>query len=60
MSPPDIASASISAFCIASARERRWFWATVPSKPVVAAVIGEVFVGTVLTRMGLSGLSPLP
>ena len=49
-----------AAFSIISARERRWFWATMPSKTVVTAVMAEVVVGTVLTRVGLSGLMPLP
>ena len=31
-----------AAFSIVSARERRWFWATMPSKAVVAAVMAEV------------------
>jgi len=35
-----------AAFSIVSARERRWFWATMPSKPVVAAVMAETLVGT--------------
>jgi plasma-membrane proton-efflux P-type ATPase len=49
-----------AAFSIVSARERRWFWATMPSKAVMAAVLAEVLVGTVLTCMGLPGLMPLP
>jgi H+-transporting ATPase len=49
-----------AAFSIVSARERRWFWATMPSKPVVAAVVAETLVGTVLTFVGLPGLMPLP
>jgi magnesium-transporting ATPase (P-type) len=49
-----------AAFSIVSARERRWFWATMPSRAVVAAVIAEVFVGTVLTFVGLPGLMRLP
>jgi H+-transporting ATPase len=49
-----------AAFSIVSARERRWFWATMPGKAVIAAVIAEVLVGTVLTRVGLPGLMPLP
>jgi len=49
-----------AAFSIISARERRWFWATVPSKAVVIAVIAEVFIGTILTRVSLPGLRPLP
>jgi H+-transporting ATPase len=49
-----------AAFSIVSARERRWFWATVPSTPVVAAVVAEVLIGTGLTFVGLPGLVPLP
>jgi plasma-membrane proton-efflux P-type ATPase len=49
-----------AAFSIVSARERRWFWATMPSKAVVAAVIAEVLIGTILTRVGLRELTPLP
>jgi plasma-membrane proton-efflux P-type ATPase len=49
-----------AAFSIVSARERRWFWATRPSKVVLIAVMAEVLVGTILTRVGLPGLMPLP
>jgi plasma-membrane proton-efflux P-type ATPase len=49
-----------AAFSIVSARERRWFWATMPSRVVLMAVMAEVLVGTVLTRVGLPGLMPLP
>ena len=49
-----------AAFSIVSARERRWFWATMPSKAVVAAVVAETLVGTIVTRVGLPGLMPLP
>jgi H+-transporting ATPase len=49
-----------AAFSIVSARERRWFWTTAPSVPVVASVVGEILVGTALTRVGLPGLVALP
>jgi plasma-membrane proton-efflux P-type ATPase len=49
-----------AAFSIVSARERRWFWATMPSNAVLVAVMAEVLVGTLLTRVGLPGLMPLP
>jgi magnesium-transporting ATPase (P-type) len=49
-----------AAFSIVSARERRWFWATRPSATLVAALIAEVLIGTVLTFVGLPGLLPLP
>jgi len=43
-----------------SARERHWFWATMPSKVVVTAAVTEVLVGTILTCLGIPGLAPLP
>ena len=49
-----------AAFSIVSARERRWFWTTKPSKMLAAAVAAEIVVGTILTRIGLPGLMPLP
>ncbi len=49
-----------AAFSIVSARERRWFWATMPSRAVLAAVSAEILIGTVLTRVGLPGLAALP
>ena len=49
-----------AAFSIVSARERRWFWATMPSKTLVAAVMADALTGTVLTFVGLPGLMPLP
>ena len=49
-----------AAFSIVSARERRWFWTTMPSKTLVAALTAQVFVGTVLTLIGLPSFTPLP
>ena len=49
-----------AAFSIVSARERRWFWSTMPSKTVALAILSETLVGTALTRVGLPGLGPLP
>ena len=49
-----------AAFSIVSARERRWFWAMMPSRIVLVAAVSEVLVGTILTRVGLPGLTPLP
>ncbi|MCX6901888.1 MAG: HAD-IC family P-type ATPase, partial [Verrucomicrobia bacterium] len=49
-----------AAFSIVSARERRWFWATMPSKTLVAALMADALAGTVLTFVGLPGLMPLP
>ena len=49
-----------AAFSIVSARERRWFWSTMPSKTLVAAIVAEALAGTALTFVGLSALTPLP
>jgi H+-transporting ATPase len=49
-----------AAFSIVSARERRWFWATMPSKTLMGALTADALVGTVLTLVGLPGLLPLP
>jgi len=46
-------------FSVVSARERRAFWSTMPSKPLMAALVTEALVGTILTRIGLPGLMPL-
>jgi plasma-membrane proton-efflux P-type ATPase len=47
-------------FSIVSVRERRWFWATIPSKTLVAATMADALMGTILTFIGLPGLTPLP
>ncbi len=49
-----------AAFSIISARERSWFWMTMPSKTLVAAIIADTLAGTVLTLAGLPGFMPLP
>ena len=50
----------LAVFSIVSVRERRWFWSTKPSTPLIAALIAEVLVGTALSYAGLPGLAPLP
>jgi len=50
----------MAVFSIVSARERRWFWTTMPSKTLAMAVIAVALTGTVLTFVGLPGLMPLP
>ena len=47
-------------FSVVSARERRAFWSTMPSKALLAALIADALTGTILTRVGLPGLMPLP
>jgi len=47
-------------FSIVSARERRWFWSTMPSKTLMAALAADAPTGTVLTFVGIPGLAPLP
>jgi hypothetical protein len=50
----------LSVFSIVSARERRWFWTTMPGRILVAALAADALVGTALTFVGLPGLMPLP
>jgi hypothetical protein len=69
--PPDIASASVpdtlaalhvnpdSGLTHAEVDVRR-FWATMPSKTLVAALMADALTGTALTFVGLPGLTPLP
>ncbi|MEW6765671.1 MAG: plasma-membrane proton-efflux P-type ATPase [Pseudomonadota bacterium] len=47
-------------FSIVSARERRAFWATWPSSPLLLAIVAVAVTGTLLTQAGLPGLVPLP
>ena len=47
-------------FSVVSARERRWFWASLPSRTLMAALAADTIAGTLLTRVGLPGLTPLP
>ena len=47
-------------FSIVSARGRRWCWATMPSKALVAVLALNVLAGTALTLVGLPSLMPLP
>jgi len=47
-------------FSIVSARERHWFWFTMPSKTLLAALAADALTGTVLTFVGIPGLAPLP
>jgi hypothetical protein len=45
----------LAVFSIVSARERPWFWATMPSKTLVAALTLDALVGTGLTLVGPPG-----
>jgi H+-transporting ATPase len=47
-------------FSVVSARERRAFWSTMPSKALLGALTADVVMGTLLTRVRLPGLTPLP
>src|SRR6202142_819178 len=42
-------------FSVVSARERRSFWSTMPSRALMAALIADAASGTILTRGGLPG-----
>jgi hypothetical protein len=47
-------------FSVVSARERSWFWATLPSKTFMSALVADAILGTILTFVGLKDLMPLP
>jgi plasma-membrane proton-efflux P-type ATPase len=47
-------------FSIVSVRERRWFWASMPSKIFLSTLATEALAGTIVTCVGLPGLMPLP
>src|SRR5487761_618981 len=47
-------------FSVVSARERHWFWSTLPSKTFMLALAADAIIGTFLTFVGLPGLLPLP
>jgi H+-transporting ATPase len=47
-------------FSVVSARERRMFWSTMPSKTLMAALAADALTGTILTRVGIPTLAPLP
>jgi plasma-membrane proton-efflux P-type ATPase len=47
-------------FSVVSARERSWFWATLPSKTFMLALAADTILGTILTFVGLKDLMPLP
>ena len=49
-----------SVFSILSVRERRGFWSTMPGKALMAALAADALVGTILTRVGLPDIAPLP
>ena len=58
--PPPTMRSPHSAFSIVSARERHVFWTTMPSRTFLLALVADALVGTVLTFVGLPGLTPLP
>jgi plasma-membrane proton-efflux P-type ATPase len=47
-------------FSVVSARERRWFWRTLPGRALILSLTAELLIGTIMTRVGLPGLKPLP
>ncbi len=50
----------MAVFSIVSARERHWFWTTMPGKTLMAALVADTLAGTALTFVGLPSLMPLP
>jgi hypothetical protein len=50
----------LALFSIVSIRERRRFWASMPSRMLLAALALDALVGTLLSSVGIPGLAPLP
>ena len=50
----------LAVFSIISARERRHFWSSMPSKPLIIALTTVLIIGTVLVVSGFPGFLPLP
>lgn len=46
-------------FSVVSARERGWWWLSMPSKTFLLAIAADALTGTFLTLVGLPGLKPL-
>ena len=55
-----IYSASIAVATFAKDITPIWFWSTLPSKALMGALLADALTGTILTRVGLPGLLPLP
>lgn len=49
-----------AAFSVVSVRERRSFWNSTPSTPLILALAADISVGTALPFVGLPDLTPLP
>ncbi len=47
-------------FSVVSIRERRRFWASMPSRTLLAALALDALVGTLVSSVGIPGLAPLP
>jgi H+-transporting ATPase len=47
-------------FSVVSARERRWFWKTAPSRTLMGALAADALMGSVLTFAGIPDLMPCP
>ena len=50
----------MAAFSIISIRERRSFWSSKPSKPLIIALVLDALMGTAISYVGIPGLIPLP
>jgi H+-transporting ATPase len=47
-------------FTVFVVRERDRFWASAPSRPLVAIATADLFVVTILVTVGIPGLAPIP
>lgn len=47
-------------FSVISARERSWFWVSLPSRTFMLALSADALIGTALTTVGIKGLASEP
>lgn len=47
-------------FSVVSARERSWFWVSLPSRTFMVALSADAIVGTALSLVGIKELASLP
>ncbi len=45
---------------IFNVRERRRFWNSAPSRPLLVAIVGSILTGTVIVTVGIPNLAPVP
>jgi H+-transporting ATPase len=47
-------------FTIFVVRERGYFWKSKPSKPLLAAILADIAISSIISAVGIPGLAPIP